>query len=48
MGEGSGYLKSKYSIYLYYGNTGETAASNFDNTFTKNSEFSGLVAHSGI
>lgn len=31
-------------LYLYYGNTGETAASNFDNTFTKNSEFSGLVA----
>jgi len=31
-------------IYMYYGKPGETAASNFDNTFTKNSGFSGLVA----
>jgi len=31
-------------FYMYYGKTGETAASDFDNTFTKNSGFSGLVA----
>jgi hypothetical protein len=31
-------------IYMYYGRPGETAASNFDNTFTKDSGFSGLVA----
>jgi hypothetical protein len=31
-------------IYLYYGNTGQSAASNFDNTFTKDSGFSGLAA----
>ena len=31
-------------IYMYYGKAGETAASDFDNTFTKNSGFSGLVA----
>lgn len=31
-------------IYLYYGNSEAAAASDFDNTFTKNSGFSGLVA----
>jgi len=31
-------------IYMYYGKSGETAASNFDNTFTKESGFSGLAA----
>jgi hypothetical protein len=31
-------------IYLYYGNSGLTAASDFDNTFTKDSGFSGLAA----
>lgn len=31
-------------IYMYYGKSGETAASDFDNTFTKDSGFSGLVA----
>lgn len=31
-------------LYLYYGNTGLTAVSNFDNTFTKDSGFSGLAA----
>lgn len=31
-------------IYLYYGNPGEAAASSFDNTFTKNSGFTGLKA----
>lgn len=31
-------------IYLYYGKTGETAASDFDNTFTKDSGLTGLVA----
>lgn len=31
-------------IYMYYGKSGEIAASNFDNTFTKDSGFSGLAA----
>lgn len=31
-------------IYLYYGNPGLTSESNFDNTFTKDSGFSGLAA----
>lgn len=31
-------------IYLYYGNPGLSTASDFDNTFTKNSGFSSLVA----
>lgn len=31
-------------IYMYYGNSGEDAVSDFGNTFTKNSGFSGLVA----
>lgn len=32
------------TIYLYYGNADQPAASNFDNTFTKNSGFTGLAA----
>lgn len=32
-------------MYLYYGNPGMSAASDFDNTFTKNSGFAGLAAH---
>ncbi len=31
-------------IYMYYGNEGETSESDFDNTFTKDSGFSGLAA----
>lgn len=31
-------------IYLYYGNSGQSSESDFDNTFTKDSGFSGLVA----